>query len=56
MPKIQISVRVSRATREKLLQLAKRYGTQAEVIAVAIDRLHQSEIEQISCTKEKSAP
>ena len=54
MPKIQISIRISHATREKLLRLAECYGTQAEVIAVAIDRLHQVEIE--SRTKEKSAP
>jgi len=54
MAKIQISIRISHATREKLLRLAECYGTQAEVIAVAIDRLHQAEIE--SHTKEKSAP
>ena len=43
MKKQLISIRVSDATREKLDTLAAHYGTQAEVVAVAIDRLHQEQ-------------
>ncbi len=42
--KQQVNIRVSGATREKLDSLTARYGTQAEVIAVAIDRLNQEEM------------
>lgn len=43
--KQQLNVRVSKATREKIDFLTDRlYGTQAEVIAVAIDRLYQARI------------
>ena len=43
MPKKQISLRISEATAEKLIHLQTRYGTQAEAVAVAIDRLHGAE-------------
>ena len=36
-----ISIRISNATKEKLDELAQAHGTQAEAVAVAIDRLHQ---------------
>ncbi len=42
--KKQLNIRVSDATREKLDSLKDRYGTQAEVVAVAIDRLNQEEM------------
>lgn len=35
-----ISARLSPATRQRLDDLVTAYGTQAEVIAVAVDRLH----------------
>lgn len=38
----QVNARVSEATRAKLDALTAIYGTQAEVLAVAIDRLYQS--------------
>ena len=41
--KKRFSAWLSVATREKLLELAERYGTQTEVIAVAIDHLYQQE-------------
>lgn len=47
-PKRRYSCWLSEATREKLVALAKGYGTQAEVIAVAIDRLYTQEIGQRS--------
>ena len=37
--KQQVNVRLSDATREKLDWLTDKYGTQAEVVAVAVDRL-----------------
>lgn len=40
--KTQLNARISPATREKLDELTSAYGTQAEVLAVAIDRLYQS--------------
>lgn len=40
--KTQVNARVSDATRAKLDALTAIYGTQAEVLAVAIDRLYQS--------------
>ena len=42
--KRQISLRISDATDEKLQALAARYGTQTEVVAVAVDRLWQQEL------------
>lgn len=44
MTKTQIHIRASDATREKLEALAQRYGTKTEAVAVAVDRLHNSEI------------
>lgn len=44
MKKQLISIRVSDATRAKLDALAAAYGTQAEAIAVAIDRLYQEHV------------
>lgn len=41
--KSQVNVRMSSATRAKLDALTTRYGTQAEAIAVAVDRLYQTE-------------
>lgn len=41
--KTQTTVMLSQATRRKLAALKKRYGTFAEVIAVAIDRLFRDE-------------
>lgn len=38
--KSQVNARISTATREKLDKLTELYGTQAEVLAVAIDRLY----------------
>ena len=42
--KAQVNARISEATRAKLNALTAIYGTQAEVLAVAIDRLYQSEV------------
>ena len=42
--KRQVNARVSEATREKLIALTAVYGTQAEVLAVAIDRLYTSTV------------
>jgi len=42
--KTQIHIRASEATRAKLEALAERYGTKTEAVAVAIDRLHESEM------------
>ncbi len=41
MAKHQVNVRVSDLTRDKLDFLAEYYGTQAEAVAVAIDRLYR---------------
>lgn len=38
--KAQVNARISAASREKLDALTAIYGTQAEVLAVAIDRLY----------------
>lgn len=43
MSKKQVNIRMSDATRAKLDELVERYGTQAEAVAVAIDRLYQQE-------------
>ena len=43
MTKKLISLRISEATAEKLTRLQDRYGTQTEVVAVAIDRLERAE-------------
>lgn len=41
--KKRLSLWISLATRDKLMALADRYGTQTEVLAVAIDRMHREE-------------
>ncbi len=41
--KILISLRISKATDDKLRWLAARHGTQTEAVAVAIDRLYESD-------------
>ena len=46
--KKQTTIRMSEATREKLAKLAARYGTQTEVVAVAIDRLYREEVIQMA--------
>ena len=54
MPKRQVNIRISDATWEKLRSLTGRYGTQAEAVAVAIDRMYQAEIteeESVDWTK-----
>ena len=38
-----ISLRISKATEDKLRWLAARHGTQTEAMAVAIDRLYESD-------------
>ena len=43
MTKRQVNIRASDATRAKLAALKEKYGTVAEVVAVAVDRLYQSE-------------
>ena len=44
--KQQVNVRVSNATRAKLDELITIYGTQAEAVAVAIDRLWMAHSKQ----------
>lgn len=44
MTKKQISIRASQATIAKIKALQDKYGTQTEVLAVAIDRLYQQEL------------
>jgi len=39
--KQQLNVRISEATRQKIDFLVGLYGTQAEALAVAVDRLYQ---------------
>lgn len=43
MAKRPVAIRVSKATDEKLQWLAVRHGTQTEAVAVAIDRLYESD-------------
>ena len=43
--KNQVNARLSEATRTKLDALTAIYGTQAEVLAVAVDRLHSYHFE-----------
>ncbi len=43
LPKKLISLRISKATEDKLRWLAERHGTQTEAVAVAIDRLYESD-------------
>ncbi len=43
MAKQLVSIQISKATGDKLRWLAKRHGTQTEVIAVATDRLYESD-------------
>lgn len=50
--KRQVNFRASPSTAAKLLGLTARYGTQAEVVAVAIDRLYASEPGLIRVAKE----
>lgn len=45
--KRQVNARFSAATRAKLDVLTVRYGTQAEAIAVAIDRLYSADFREI---------
>ena len=48
--KTSIGLRVSPATLAKLRELAELHGTQTEVVAVAIDRLHQQTIHpELTC-------
>lgn len=49
--KRQVNARMSEPTMAKLTVLAARYGTQAEAIAVAVDRLHESEAGLIRVAK-----
>ena len=44
--KTQVNARISTATREKLDALTTIYGTQAEALAVAIDRLYAATFPQ----------
>jgi hypothetical protein len=44
--KKSITIRVSKAAYEKLLQLAELHGTQTETIAFALENLWQKEIGQ----------
>jgi len=43
MAKKLISLRISQATEHKLRWLAERHGTQTEAVAVALDRLYESD-------------
>ena len=43
MAKKLISLRISKATGDKLQWLAERHGTQTEAVAVSIDRLYESD-------------
>ncbi len=43
MVKKLISLRISNATGDKLRWLAERHGTQTEAVAIAIDRLYESD-------------
>lgn len=51
--KRQVNIRVSEATRAKLDWLAKCYGTQAEAVAVAIDRLYNAERSTMSTSPDR---
>ena len=42
--KKRYSAWLSEATKEKLVELAHQYGTQATVIEIAIDRMYREEI------------
>lgn len=44
--KTQLNARLSEATRAKLDDLTSVYGTQAEALAVAVDRLHAATFPQ----------
>lgn len=46
MPKKQCNIRMSDATRKKLDELTKKYGTQAEAVAVAIHNLWLQEFSE----------
>ena len=43
MAKTQLNIRVGESTREKINWLRTRYGSQAQAVAVAVDRLYTSE-------------
>lgn len=43
MPKEQKAFRMSLATLEKLAWLKERYGTETEVVAIAIEKLFEEE-------------
>lgn len=43
MPKRSVHIRMSEGTKTKLDRLATRYSTQTEAIAIAIERLYQTE-------------
>ncbi len=47
MTRIQISTSISPETRRKLDELLEHYGTQREVVTLAIDRLYQEHREEI---------
>lgn len=49
----QVNIRVSEATRAKLDWLAKCYGTQAEAVAVAIDRMYRKERSTMSTSPDR---
>lgn len=42
--KKQLNIRVSEKTREKIDSLTELYGTQTEVVSIAVDRLHQDDV------------
>lgn len=46
MAKKQINVRLAPATVKQLKKLQETHGTQTEVMAVAIDRMHRAECDR----------
>lgn len=56
MPKTQKIFRASPATLEKLAWLKERYGTEAEVIAIAIDKLFEEENRIVARSRRPEAP
>jgi len=52
MAKKQIAIRASQATINKLKKLQETHGTQTEVLAVAIDRMHKAECDRTAQDKE----
>lgn len=51
MPKIGKQFRMSEATIEKLAWLKERYGTETEVVAIAIEKLFEEETKIVARTK-----